>query len=62
MILFDLQKAFDTLDHDIDAANKYYSSASHHEKKNKKNTSQITFLAVTIKQKIKLVLQHSPCK
>ena len=34
----------------ISAANKYYSSASHHEQKNKKATSQIKFLAVTIKQ------------
>ena len=33
----------------ISAANKY-SSASHHEQKNKKTTSQIKFLAVTIKQ------------
>ena len=31
------------------AANKYYSSASHHEQKNK-NISQIKFLAVSIKQ------------
>ena len=44
------------------AANKYFSSVSHHEQKNKKTTSQIKFLAVTIKQQIKLVLQHSLCK
>ena len=44
------------------AANKYYSSASHHEQKNKKTTCQIKFLAVIIKQQIKLVLQHSLCK
>ena len=43
------------------AANKY-SSAGHNEQKNKKNTSQIKFSAVTIKQQIKLVLQHSLCK
>ena len=30
-------------------ANKYFSSASHHEQKNKKMTSQIKFLVVTIK-------------
>ena len=46
----------------ISTANKYYSSASHHEQKNKKTTSQIKFLAVTIKQQIKLVLRHSLCK
>ena len=44
------------------AANKYYSSAGHHEQKNKITTGQIKFLAVTIKQQIKLVLQHSLCK
>ena len=38
------------------AANKYYSSASHHKWKNKKITGQIKFSAVTIKQQIKLVL------
>ena len=43
------------------AANKY-SSAGHNEQKNKKTTSQIKFSAVTIKQQIKLVLQHSLCK
>ena len=32
------------------AANKYYSTASHHEQKNKKTTGQIEFLGVTIKQ------------
>ena len=36
------------------AANKYYSSAGHHEQKNKHQS--IKFLAVTIKQQIKLVL------
>ena len=40
------------------AANKY-SSVCHHEQKNKKTTGQITFSAVTIKQQMKLVLQHS---
>ena len=29
-------------------ASKYYSSVGHHEQKNKKTTSQIKFLAVTI--------------
>ena len=43
------------------AANKYYSSASHHEQK-KNPASQIKFLVVTIKQQIKLVLQRSICK
>ena len=43
-------------DHDcVSAANKYYSSAGHNEQKNKKITSQIEFLAVTIKQRIKIV-------
>ena len=32
------------------AANKYYSSAGHHEQKNKETVSQIKFSAVTIKQ------------
>ena len=41
-------------------ANKY-SSTGNQERKNK-TTSQIKFLAVTIKQQIKLVLQHSLCK
>ena len=44
------------------AANKDYSSAGHHEQKNKKTTGQIKFLAITIKQQIKLVLWHSLCK
>ena len=44
------------------AANKYYFSASHHEQKNKKTTGQIRSSAVTIKQQIKLFLQHSQCK
>ena len=38
------------------AANKYYSSAGQHEEKTKKNTGQIKFSAITIKQQIKLVL------
>ena len=46
----------------ISAANKYYSSAGQHKQKNKKNTGQIKFLAVTIKQWIKLILRHSLCK
>ena len=37
------------------AANKYYSSVGHHELKNQKTTGQIKFLAVTIKQLMKLV-------
>ena len=43
-------------------ANKYYFSAGHHEHKNKKSTSQIKFLAVAIKQRIKLVFISSLCK
>ena len=35
---------------------------NHHEHKNKKTTSQIKFLAVTLRQWIKLVLQHSLCE
>ena len=35
-------------------ANKYYSSASHHEQKNKKTTGQIKFSVVTVKQWKKL--------
>ena len=38
------------------AANKCYSSVGHHEQKNKKITAQIKFLAVKIKQQIKLLL------
>ena len=38
------------------AANKYYSSAGHHEQKIKKTTGQIKFLAVTKKTTTKLVL------
>ena len=38
------------------AANKYYFSAGHHEQKNQKNTGQIQFLPITIKQRIKLSL------
>ena len=34
----------------------------HHEQNNKKTTSQIKFSAITIKQRIKLVLRHSLCK
>ena len=37
-------------------ANKYYSSTDHHKQKNKKTTDQIKFLAVKIRQQIKLVL------
>ena len=43
------------------AANKYYSTASHHEQKNKKTTGQIKLSAVT-KQRIRLVLQHAQCQ
>ena len=43
------------------AANKY-SSADHHEQKNKKSTDQIKFSAAVIKHPIKPVLRHSPCK
>ena len=46
----------------ISAANKYYFSASHHKQENKKTANQIKFLVVTIKQQIKLILQHSLCK
>ena len=42
-------------------ANKY-SSAGYHEQNNEKTTGQIKYSAVTIKQGIKLVLQHSLCK
>ena len=45
----------------ISTVNKY-SSAGHHEQKNKKTTGPTKFSAVTIKQRIKLVLQHSLCK
>ena len=45
------------------AENKDYSSAGHHEQKNKKTTGQIKFLVLTVKQQIKkLVLQYSLCK
>ena len=49
----------------ISAANKYHSPAVHHEQGKKKfflKEGQIKFLAVTIKQQIKLVLQHSLSK
>ena len=46
----------------FNAANKYYSSTSHHEQENQKTTGQIKFSVVTIKQQIKLVLQHFLCK
>ena len=36
-------------------ANKYYSSAGHHEQKNKKTIGQVIFSAATIKQRIKLL-------
>ena len=39
--------------------NKYYSSAGHYEQKNKKTTRRTKILAVTVKQQIKLLLQHS---
>ena len=39
----------DTIKH-TSTANKYYSSAGHHEQKNKKNNGQIKFSAVIIKQ------------
>ena len=45
-----------SLENKNSAANKYYSSVSHHEWKNKTITGQIKFSAVTIKQQIKLVL------
>ena len=38
----------------ISAANKYYSSAGHHEQESKKHTRQIKFLAFTINYQIKL--------
>ena len=44
------------------AANKYYFSASHHEQKNEKTTGQSKYLTITIRQRKKPVLQHSPCK
>ena len=47
---------------DTSAANKYYSSAGHHEQKNNKTTIQIKFLVVTIQHGIKLVLRHPLCK
>ena len=40
------------------AANNYYPSASHHEKRNKKTTSQIQFSAVTVKEQIKPVFRQ----
>ena len=46
----------------LSAANKYYSSAGHHKIINKKSTIQIKFSMVTMRQWIKLVLQHSLCK
>ena len=62
MVFRDVKEKIDVGKWIISAANKYYSSAGHHEQKNKKTTVQIKFLAVTIKQGIKLVLRHSPCK
>ena len=44
------------------AANKYFSSANHHEQKNKKVVGKIKFSAVAIRQRIKLVLHHYLCK
>ena len=48
----------------LPVASKIFEKAkySHHEQKNKKTTSQIKFSVFTIKQQIKLVLQHSLCK
>ena len=46
----------------LSVANKYYSSAGHHEQKNKETTGQVRFLLVTIRQQIKLVLRYSLCK
>ena len=46
----------------ISTANKYYSSASQHEQKNKKATSQIKFPAVTKKTTNKTSLTTSLCK
>ena len=43
-------------------ANKYYSSAGQYEQKNKKTNDQSKFLAVMIKQRIKLVWQHLLCR
>ena len=39
----------------ISTENKY-SSIGHHEQKSKKTTGQVKFLAVTVRQRIKLVL------
>ena len=50
MIYFNLQRKY------ASAANKYSSSTSHHEQKHIKTTGEIKFLAVTIKQQIKLIL------
>ena len=50
------------LRHTFSAAKKNDSSTGQHEQKNKKNTHQIKFSVVKIKQQIKLVLQHSLCK
>ena len=47
------------------AANKYYSSAGYHEQIKPwtdQTADQIIFLAATIKQRRKLVLNHSLCK
>ena len=43
-------------------ASKDYSSVIHHKGKNEKATGQFKFLAVTTKQLIELVFQHSLCK
>ena len=43
-------QVYDDLKVVISTAHKHYFSASHHEQKNKKRSSQIRFLAVTIKQ------------
>ena len=49
MIFRDAKEKIDVGKWIISAANKYYSSAGHHEQKNKKTTGQIKFSVVTIK-------------
>ena len=43
------------------AANKFCFFAGHDERKIKKTTGQIKFTAVTVKQRMKIVLRHSLC-
>ena len=50
MIFWGGLQVYDDLKVVISTAHKYYFSASHYEQKNKKPSSQIKFLAVTIKQ------------